>query len=427
MTNLEGIYREPEFRQTAIGSIPSNWNVVRLGDVCEIIGGGTPSTSIKKYWNGKIPFVTPTDVTELEDRNINFLGVAKNNVTEEGLKNSSARLLPPGSILLTSRATIGCAVINEVPVATNQGFASLICSKKVHDIWILYLMRYMRRKLERLAAGSTFKEISRGTIRNLSIPFPTYAEQEKIGGVLSLADDAIQKTNEIIAKTERLKKGLMQDLLTKGIGYKEFKDSKIGRIPKEWQAVRLGDIGEFQYGITASASDEDTGVRLLRITDITNEGVEWEKVPYCRVTKTEFRKYLLGIGDVLIARIGATTGKSCYVDQPINGVFGSYLLRFRPKVKLVTKFVYYYTQSSGYWTQINKKKAGQLKKGLNITTLGSLLLPFPALTEQQRIVESLSTVDKKLRLERSEKAELERTKRALMDLLLIGKIRIKVG
>jgi len=106
----------------------------------------------------------------------------------------------------------------------------------------------------------------------------------------------------------------------------EFKNTEIGRIPKDWDVVRLDELGELQYGYTASAIDKDTGKKLLRITDIGDYGqVVWKNVPHCEISQSNYKKYKLSIGDILFARIGATTGKSTYINKEINGVFASYI------------------------------------------------------------------------------------------------------
>jgi len=277
------------------------------------------------------------------------------------------------------------------------------------------------------AVPSRLRTDIRGFMR-IQIPLPPLSEQKAIAHVLSTVDEAIQKTNEIIEKIKRLKKGLMQELLTKGIGHKEFKDTEIGRIPREWKVVRIREIGTLQYGVTVSAKKENTGIKLLRITDIKGEeGINWSEVPYCEVSKAELMKYGLKVGDVLFARIGATTGKTCYIDRLVKGVFGSYLIRFQPTVRDIdTRFLYFYTQSTIYWQQVNRIKEGQLKKGLNSRTLGNLRVPLPPIEEQRKIAEIFSTVDKRLGVERKRKKKLERIKKALMDLLLTGKVRVKV-
>jgi len=206
--------------------------------------------------------------------------------------------------------------------------------------------------------------------------------------------------------------------------YKEtnFKEEAlVGEIPKDWQAVRLGDLGALQYGITASAKNEETGIRFLRITDIKNSGtIDWSSVPYCELSDAEMERYQLQMGNVLFARIGATTGKTCYVDRPIKSVFGSYLIRFQPtkEKEIDTMFLYYYTQSKIYWSQVNRVKEGQLKKGLNTELLRHLMLPRPSYSEQRKIVEVLSVFDLAIGKAGEVIAKTERLKKGLMQELL---------
>ena len=200
----------------------------------------------------------------------------------------------------------------------------------------------------------------------------------------------------------------------------EFKNTEIGRIPKDWDVVRLDELGELQYGYTASAIDKDTGKKLLRITDIGDYGqVVWKNVPHCEISQSNYKKYKLSIGDILFARIGATTGKSTYINKEINGVFASYLIRFKPLVpNLSTEFLYYCTQSNLYWNQVHRKKEGQLKKGLNAKILAGLIFPLPPLPEQQKIAEILSTVDEAIEKVDDSIEKTERLKKGLMRELL---------
>ncbi len=228
---------------------------------------------------------------------------------------------------------------------------------------------------------------------------------------------AVQEFGGIAIPFERFLKG----------EYRKFKDTEIGRIPEEWEVVRLGDIGSFQYGISVSAKDEQTEVNLVRITDITDDGmISWDKVPFCDIENQNIEKYKLRLGDVLFARIGATTGKTCYVDRSIVAVFGSYLIRFLPNTpRIDTKFLFYYTHSRLYWSQILRMREGQLKKGLNTKILEKLNLPLPPLQEQQKIAEILSKWDEVIELKRAKKERLERMKKKAMELLLTGRVRVK--
>lgn len=413
-------YKKTNFKETPIGYIPSEWSVVSVEDLGEVVTGTTPSTSVKDYWDGKYPFVTPTDMTESK-----YVEKTERGITEQGLQKG--RLIPKDSVLVTCIASIGKIALAFEPCITNQQINAVICKQGVNPHYVYYAIAFRSNVLRAWAGRTTNPIVKKSLFEQFPLALPrNVTEQQKIAEVLSTVDKAIQKTSEVIAKTERLKKGLTQGFLTKGIGHREFKDSEIGRIPKEWKVMKLGDVGKFQYGITTSAVKEHTGVNLLRITDITDNGIKWETVPHCKLTEAQFEKYKLELGDVLFARIGATTGKTCYIDQPVKGVFGSYLIRFQPELEIDKAFLYFWTQSERYWHQVNRKKEGQLKKGLNTRMLGGLLLPLPPFQEQRKIAETLSTVDKKLELERKEKARLERIKQGLMDLLLTGKVRVKV-
>lgn len=208
---------------------------------------------------------------------------------------------------------------------------------------------------------------------------------------------------------------------------KAVKQTEIGFLPKEWEVVSLGEIGKLQYGYTTSAINKNTGIKFLRITDIKNDGqVDWERVPYCELEKSDYLKYSLDLGDILFARIGATTGKTAYVDREVKGVFASYLIRFKPLLKdLNIKFLYHFTQSSTYWIQVHKNKEGQLKKGLNAKVLANLKLPLPPLPEQKKIAEILSTVDKAIDKVDEAIEKTQRLKKGLMQELLTKGIRHK--
>lgn len=423
MTKLGKLFSETKFRPTAIGRVPIAWKSQRLGEVCEVVGGGTPSTNIKKFWNGDIPFVTPTDVTDLEQRNLIFLKDTRVRITQQGINHSSARLLPIGSVLLTSRATIGYAAINEAAVATNQGFANLICKKRVHNIWLLYFMRYLRPRLERLAAGSTFKEVSKGTIRSLSITLPTYSEQKKIGLLLSTAEEAIHNTNEIISRVESLKKGLIAKLYSEGIGH----------IPVEWRTVKLGNIISHgpQNGLYKPAEFYGSGTKIIRIESF-GFGKFQKDLKRIRLTNQELSAYSLGVGDLVLNRVNSIdfVGK-CILIQKLSEpiVFESNMMRFTLDEKQADpRFIVAYLNSNSALQYLRTKaKRAVHQASVNQGDVKSIPIPLPPLQEQKRVGDILALVDSKLELERNEKAKLEEGKRGLMDLLLAGKVRVMTG
>ena len=155
---------------------PMGWPIVKLGNACAIIGGGTPRRNNESYFGGNTPWATPTDVTGLTDL---FIEHTKETITEDGLRESSARLVPERTVLLTSRATIGFTAIAAKQMATNQGFANLICGDYLVPEYLAHWLRSQRDLLIHLAEGTTFKEISKTTLKNVQIPVPPLALQCK--------------------------------------------------------------------------------------------------------------------------------------------------------------------------------------------------------------------------------------------------------
>jgi type I restriction enzyme S subunit len=207
---------------------------------------------------------------------------------------------------------------------------------------------------------------------------------------------------------------------------RKLKQTEIGEIPENWEVVRLGDnIEKPQYGISISATDENTGTKLLRITDIQEEKVDWTSVPFCKCIKDEIEKYQLKEGDIVIARIGATTGKSYFVKNVPQSVFGSYLIRIRAKDNLNPHYLSYYFQTDIYWFQLNLAKGGKLKGGINIPLLENLKLPLPPFPEQQEIAEILQTVDQKIDIERRKKELYEELFKTVLNKIMNQEIDVE--
>ena len=220
---LSGKIRLPEFakrpdgsskttRQTELGCVPEDWEMVELEKVAEIKSGGTPSTNRSEFWNGHILWCTPTDITSLSGK---YLSDTNRKITEMGLNNSAAELLPIGSVLMTSRATIGeCAIVKR-PMTTNQGFKNFICNRTVNNEFLYYLLSSQKDKFIELCNGSTFLEISTTQVRKFKITIPkSTTEQTAIAQLLSDMDAEIESLECRLKKTQALKQGMMQTLLT---------------------------------------------------------------------------------------------------------------------------------------------------------------------------------------------------------------------
>ncbi|MEH1856774.1 MAG: restriction endonuclease subunit S [Nostoc sp.] len=186
------------------------------------------------------------------------------------------------------------------------------------------------------------------------------------------------------------------------------------QLPPDWKVVKLGDYCEKpEYGYTASATEQDSGYKFLRITDIQDGTVRWNSVPYCEVDKTKIDKYILLMGDIVVARIGATTGKSFLINDCPEAVFASYLIRIRTKRELLPSFLNFYFETETYWKQIDANKGGKLKGGVNIPIIKNLLVPLPPLPEQKTIAHTLRTIQK-AKETRQQELELERERKAAL-------------
>jgi len=204
-----------EYKTALLGpqevDIPASWEVDRVGNLTEIVSGSTPKRSDPENWGGDIEWVTPTDVTAIDGM---YIHGAEERITQTGLESCSTNLIEPGAVLMTSRATIGEAVINTVPVTTNQGFKSFVCGDRLHNEYLYYFIGTIADYLTEIGGGSTFPEINKGDTSNIRVPVPPLDEQKEIAAILNSADERRLDEMEYKRELQDLKCGLMQDLLT---------------------------------------------------------------------------------------------------------------------------------------------------------------------------------------------------------------------
>ena len=188
--------------------IPEGWSVRKLGDISSFKSGGTPDKNTPEYWNGNIQWFTPTEIG-----NTKYISESKRKITQLGFEKSSAKLLPVGTILFTSRATLGEMSITTVECTTNQGFQSLIPNKNfVHPDYLYYLQPILQKYCYSKASGSTFLEISAKSLKECHIPLPCKAEQQKIADCLSSMDSLIQNQQKVVTTWQQRKKALLQQM-----------------------------------------------------------------------------------------------------------------------------------------------------------------------------------------------------------------------
>ena len=246
------------------------WEKCKLGDVAMVVGGGTPDTNNHKYWNGDIQWFTPSEIGR--DK---YVTNSLRTISEEGLNKSSAKLLPIGTILLSSRATVGECSINKVECTTNQGFQSLIPKEYFSKEFVFYLMQTKRKELIRKSCGSTFLEISANEVRKIKIAVPTSKEQEKISKLLALLDERISTQNKIIEDLKKLKSAISKYLFErKDLFENKIKLSKVAELKNGYafQSSKYNALGKWKILTIANVAGE----RYVK----TNECNSIIEIPY---------------------------------------------------------------------------------------------------------------------------------------------------
>ena len=246
-----------------------------------------------------------------------------------------------------------------------------------------------------LSPRTKFKDLAKFEFR-----LPTLSIQKKLAELLWSIDESEQKHKSFIASLQRIKLSSIDNMVVRGFSTRDFKKSPLGEVPDTWRVVSLGDFAEsIQYGFTASATSKILGPKLLRITDIQDNQVNWGDVPYCVCNQVD--KYKLKTGDIVFARTGATTGKSYHIKEPPEAVFASYLIRVRTSEAFDSEYVHAFFQSSFYWKQISTQTIGIAQGGFNASKLSDLLITLPPIEDQRRIVKEVAKFDHVINLANS--------------------------
>ena len=401
------------YRMTEIGEIPEEWSLDILENEVEIMDSRrVPLSEVEREQRkGPFPYCGANGIIDYVDDYIfdeEAILLAEDGGSYGKFQNSA--YLMDGKYWVNNHAHI---------IKGKRGI--------VNNKYILYWLNYS--DINKYISGSTRAKLNQERLKSIPIPRVPLPEQQEIAEILSTTDDEIQKVDEQITLTEQLKKGLMQRLLTRGIGHTRFKMTEIGEIPEEWDVKKIRELRQnIYYGITAKATKENTNLRMLRTTDIKNFKFDLNNLPFCQITekRSDLSKYFLKRNDIIIARAG-TVGVSILVEENLNNVlFGSYLIKIIFKQETIDMpFIHYYFQSQLYWNNISNAQ-GSTIKNINLPFLNSLEIPLPPIPEQQKIAEILSTVDNKLELLGTKRDKLNVLKKGLMNDLLTGKVRVKV-
>lgn len=408
-----------DFKQTEIGKIPKEWEVARLGDesITEIRG----NKGINKFERiAFIPMEFISDSGMFAKYEMRLLKEVKSFTYCERGDLLLAKITP--SLENGKQGIVPNDIPNGFALATTEVFP--ISCKGVGRLFLFYILKFpkFRNKIISSMIGTTGRQrASKESVEKLLIPLPPLPEQKKIAGILSTADEAIQKVDEAIAKTERLKKGLMQELLTKGIGHKEFKETEIGRMPKKWEVARMGDIC-YQRNEIIQPTREGV-VKFVGLEHI--ESGKTSITSFVTDSNVKSSKFKFHKGDILYGKLRPYLDKAVITD--FEGICSTDLLVLNPEeTESCSGFLIYTLHSDRFINHAISTTSGTNHPRTSWKAIAKLKLPLPPLPEQEKISEILSTVDKRLELLREKKELLERIKQGLMNDLLTGKKRVRL-
>jgi type I restriction enzyme S subunit len=428
--------KETEFQKTGIGEIPKEWKLERLGRLVSYIKGRRP----KRLYDEKlseefIPYLTAEYMRGLEKPKWCSL---KEDPKVIRVQYDDVIMIWDGSysghVFTGFEGVLASTMIKIFP------------SEEIDKRFLYYYLTKNFQKLRGTTVGTGIPHVNKKVFEELLIPLPSLNEQKRIAEILLRVDNAIEGADKAIVKLERLKRGLMSELLTGRIRVREengrlsfyreteLQETEIGKIPKEWGLAKLEKIAKLlKNGLNAKQNKDGIGYPITRIETISEEKIDVSKVGYVSgLTEVEVEKYRLIEGDILFSHINSLEhiGKAAiYEGVPELLLHGVNLLLLRPdKKKVHPEFLLYllrlYRERKVFWA-IAKRAVNQAS--INQTELKNLKIFLPPLNEQARITEILSTIDRTIELYNREMEKLERLRRGLMDLLLTGKVRVVDG
>jgi len=430
-------YKETNFQHTEIGELPQEWQVREL---CDIVM--KDRNAIKRGpWGGSIKkeIFVKSGYKVYEQKNVihNDFSIGTYFITEGKFDELKDFAIKEGDILLTAAGTIGKTTIvptNFQPGIINQALIKISLDQNIMlRSYFKFLFDHVDFQIKILSSshGATMKNFSSvSVLKSINLPTPSVAEQEKIISVISTIDQTIKRTDGIIAETQELKKGLMQRLLTRGIGHSEFKKTEIGEMPEEWEVVRLRDVAKIRSG-KSRLRGNIKNVAFVPMELIPEEGItanfvmkevgEVSSCTYCEVD------------DILLAKITPSleNGKQALVPNTVPEGFALATTEVFPLVceGIDTMFLFYLLRFPRFRKILeNSMRASTQRLRVPKDALLNLMIPRPRFSdEQKRIVSILLGADEEIENEKRTKEYLVKTKKWFMDNLLTGKIRIRMN
>jgi type I restriction enzyme S subunit len=420
-----------------LGKVPQGWSVVPLKRAFKIIGGSTPDPA-ESNWGGEIVWVTPADLSKLQGRSIQD---SLRKLTDAGLASCSSSVVPPKSIILSTRAPIGSIGIASVPLATNQGCKALVARSGVDPSFYAYLFEVMTAELQIRGKGTTFLELSGDALGAIEVPQPSHREQELLAVFLdqetAKIDALIHEQRRLIYLLKEKRKAAISQAVTKGldtsVGQKAAGTDWFDTVPTHWHVKKLSQVAQVVRGGSPRPAGDaryfnGSFIPWITVGEVTkdDDALLFETEAMLTEEGSKLSRQIPA-GTLIMTNSGATLGVPKVLG--ISGCANDGILAFLNVSSEVDQMFVYHFLSSLTETLRERVKQGSGQPNLNTGIVGSLPLPIPPLEEQRQIVSILSgvlTLFRELQAKSNDLVELLQERRtAIISAAVTGKIDVR--
>lgn len=398
----------------------SDWVSTTLSTIADVIGGGTPSTSEESYWNGDVQWFTPSEITS------KYVSSSIRTISEEGVRNSSAKPLPKGSILFTSRATLGLSAINcsDKLVTTNQGFQSIIPKDGWSSEFVYYLVNQDRflREVKKRASGSTFPEISPTALKSIIVNVPeSKNEQQKIAEFFTALDEKIRIQLNTVDKLNAIKTGM----LAKVFSYENTLAWTVRKFDEIFALTRTFPVSRDQISDECDQTSDNS--KIIHYGDILTiygniVNPKSDSIGYLVTDVNAKDDDYLCDGDIVFADAAEdyTVGKAIEL-YGVNCklLSGLHTIAAKPKVTFASGYLSYFFNSPLFKSQVRTLATGTKVMSLTKSSIQTTSISFPFIEEQKKISNLLNTLDNKIAVCNKKLEALKQLKKAFMQRMFV--------
>lgn len=408
------------------------WKMVKLGDIGEFLNGLNFSRELKGFG---MKLINVKDI--FEGMFINFDSLDK--VDLENKKSIEKYFVKEGDLFFV-RSSVKREGVGLVSLAKKSDLNTVHCgfiirfritSSEVDNLFLTYLLRspYYRQSLIGVSGGSAITNLSQKALSRLKVKLPPLSIQKKIASILSAYDDLIEINTRRIKVLEEMAQSIYVEWFVKfrfpGHEKVRLVKSEIGMIPEGWEVKKLSEVVKTQYGYTESAVDEEIGPKFLRGTDINKTTyIDWATVPFCQIDLTNYEKYKLNKGDIVVIRM-ADPGKVGIIEKDINAVFASYLIRLKIISDDISPYyLFYFLLSDRYQGYITGASTGTTRKSASAKVVTDIEMLIPSKKLMNQFESTVRLLREKVNLLLEKNNNLKKTRDFLLPKLISGEIDV---